>query len=422
MKGPAGRRWSFSVGVLSVFDVFCGAGGLSAGFAAADGFEVTAGVDSDTDAVSSFAANHRSAAVAAVDVAAVPACDVAGEVGLRGGNVDVVVGGPPCQGFTSVRPRRSSGIDDPRNSLFGEFAAFVGLLAPRVFVMENVPAMVSHHGGRVLATAVAAMRDVGYRTEWRVLDAADFGVPQRRRRLFLVGIRESAASSAGSGSGSWPWPSPTHSPAGPPGAGCALTDRPIPGLTVDGALPAVTADEAVSDLPVLAPGESAETYTGPPVNEYQAARRPRSSLDGAASRLSWHAAVDHSERMQAILVHAGDSIAAIPKSFGVAGYSTSYSRIAGSRPAPTLTGNFIHAASATCVHPHQHRSLTVREGARLQSFDDGWEFRGTRSKVARQIGNAVPPLLAAAVAGMVRELAGCDTARRASQQSRQASR
>jgi DNA (cytosine-5)-methyltransferase 1 len=145
--------------------------------------------------------------------------------------------------------------------------------------------------------------------------------------------------------------------------------------------------EAIGDLPPVAAGEEATRYAGPPRSPYQ--RR----LRRGTRTLTLHRATRHGDRMLEIIRHAGANISALPPGLVKSGFSSCYSRLGANEPSTTLTVNFVHPASNRCIHPHQHRALTPREGARLQSFPDGFRFHGTTAQVVKQIGNAVPPLL-----------------------------
>lgn len=149
--------------------------------------------------------------------------------------------------------------------------------------------------------------------------------------------------------------------------------------------------EAIGELPAIANGESAERYDKPPANEYQSARRER------AKALTLHSSTRHSTKMMEIISHSGKNISCIPQGLITSGFSSCYSRLSADEPAVTITVNFVHPASNRCIHPVLDRALTPREGARLQSFDDDFEFAGNRSQVTKQIGNAVPPLLGTAI-------------------------
>jgi DNA (cytosine-5)-methyltransferase 1 len=160
-------------------------------------------------------------------------------------------------------------------------------------------------------------------------------------------------------------------------------------------VPAVTVMDAIGDLPPVESGDEATKYIQAPSNDFQAERRR------GAKHLSMHVSTAHSKKMLEIIRHSGKNIDCIPKHLITSGFSSCYSRLAGDEPSVTLTVNFVHPASNRCIHPEQHRALTAREGARIQSYDDTFKFAGNRTQVVKQIGNAVPPLLGRAIAKSV---------------------
>ena len=384
---------------LKVMDLFCGTGGFSKGFENAGAFSVVFGIDVLPVAVDTFKLNHSEAVALGADIRQVRLGSVARQTNLKRGEVDVIVGGPPCQGFSSIRPFRSAAEDDPRNSLFEEFASYVNYFRPAVFVMENVVGLATHKKGTTIEQIQECFDGLGYNSDWRVVNAAHFGVPQKRERLFMIGTDDGVAVR---------FPPPTH-------AGefrtIGIRDRGrrlLPPLRADGPalfpcdepkLPdALTVIEAIGDLPCVAAGRVADEYDAPPQNDYQAARRRRSD------RLELHIATGHTKRMLEIIRHAGTNINSVPEHLISSGFSSCYSRLDPDEPAVTLTVNFVHPASNKCIHPFQDRALTLREGARLQSFDDDFLFAGTRTQIAKQIGNAVPPLLGQAIADSVLDM------------------
>ncbi|MFZ5476653.1 MAG: DNA (cytosine-5-)-methyltransferase [Myxococcota bacterium] len=353
-----------------VLDLFCGAGGLSFGFEATGEFVTTAGIDLLPDRVATFTTNHAHAAGVAGDLRRFPI----DRLHALAGEVDVVVGGPPCQGFSSIRPFRTLTEGDARNSLGEHYALTIARLRPRWFVFENVVGLLTHEGGARLARLIEALAGAGYAVDWRVLNAATFGVPQSRERVVLVGNRVGARFR-------WPDPSHRHDHRSMAGARAEVV-RASPDLP-----PAVTVADAIGDLPPVDAGREVTAYADPPTTPYQ-----RHMREGSPA-LTLHRATTHSARMMEIVRLAGASIAALPPGMVTSGFSSCYSRLAGDRPSTTLTVNFVHPASNRCIHPVQHRALTPREGARLQSFPDRYVFRGNGAQVVKQIGNAVPPLL-----------------------------
>ena len=380
---------------MKVMDLFCGTGGFSKGFENTGVFSVVYGIDMLPVAVETFRRNHAGAVALGADIREVRLGSVSSQIGLTRGEVDVIVGGPPCQGFSSIRPFRSAKEDDPRNSLFEEFAGHVNFFRPRAFVMENVVGLATHNQGSTIEQIQECFDGIGYTSDWRIVNAAHFGVPQKRERLVMIGAQHGGGPK---------FPAPTHSgefrtigvrdPARrllpPP------TDQPGLFACDEPKLPsAITVIEAICDLPPVRSGESVDRYDLPPQNDYQAARRRRSQ------RLELHVATDHSKRMLEVIRHSGSNISSVPPHLISSGFSSCYSRLDPDEPAVTLTVNFVHPASNKCIHPVQDRALTLREGARLQSFDDDFSFAGSRTQTAKQIGNAVPPLLGQAIAEAV---------------------
>jgi DNA (cytosine-5)-methyltransferase 1 len=375
---------------LKVMDLFCGTGGFSKGFENTGAFEVVYGIDILPLSVETFRLNHMKALSIAADISSVRRKEVSERLGLGQGDIDVIIGGPPCQGFSSIRPFRSSLEDDPRNSLFEEFASYVNYFRPAMFVLENVVGLATHHEGRTLEKMQEAFDGLGYGTDWRILNTAYFGVPQKRERLILLGAQPGIPL---------PWPIPTHDgdfrTIGHWQAGRVLRPE-APDLFSAGnaaLFPAVTVEDAIDDLPPIASGEEAMRYTMDARTAYQLDRRE------GATALTLHASTRHTDKMLEIIRHSGPNISSIPPHLITSGFSSCYSRLEADEPSPTITVNFIHPASNKCIHPSQDRALTVREGARIQSFDDTFLFAGTnRSKIAKQIGNAVPPLLGRTIA------------------------
>lgn len=381
--------------MYKVMDLFCGTGGFSKGFVNTGCFQVVHGIDVLPIAVETFQANHPDAFSLAHDIRKVRRAQVAEATGLSRDDVDVIIGGPPCQGFSSIRPFRSSTEDDPRNSLFEEFASYVNYFRPRVFVLENVVGLATYEHGGTIERILETFRALGYDCDWRILNAASYGVPQKRERFILLGVQSGgriafpeATHSVNSRTIGYHDPERMHGISGPQRSLLGSAPHELPR--------AVSVREAIDDLPIIHSGESAEIYSKPPRTEYQVARRRNS-----AESLTLHSSTRHSAKMLEIIKHSGDNISCIPPHLITSGFSSCYSRLRGDEPAVTITVNFVHPASNKCIHPDLDRALTPREGARLQSYDDDFIFKGNRAQVVKQIGNAVPPLLGRAIAGSV---------------------
>lgn len=373
---------------FGVVDLFCGTGGISYGLALGDQrFSLIAGVDNDEAAAATAAKNHPGALILSRDVAEIDPKALVRDAGWSGANL--IVGGPPCQGFTSLRPSRGTTLDDPRNHLYREFQRFVEQLRPPVFLLENVIGLVNATRGELLEDLIAGFRALGYRTDWRVLNAANFGIPQKRERFFLMGVHESL------GLDTVPFPVPSHAFSG---RTIGLRDKTRHVEANASAPPALTAWDAISDLPSIPSGEASTRYASRPRNAFQRAMR-----SGARS-LTLHTAAAHNAKMLEVIRHAGASKSALPEGLVTSGYSSCYSRIDPNEAAPTITVKFTSPASSKCIHPFDDRAITPREAARIQSFPDSFEFAGSKTEIAEQLGNAVPPLLAAAFAPVIAEI------------------
>ena len=341
IKLPSGR--------MRVLDLFCGAGGLSFGLELTNYFTAVTGLDLLPDRIATFRANHPHATGFVGDIRELSAN---GLVSAAEEGIDVVVGGPPCQGFSSIRPFRTLTEGDKRNTLVEHFLVSVSTIRPRWFVFENVVGVLTHHKGRMLQSLLDGFEACGYKVSWRIMNTALYGVPQSRERLVIVGNRINANFS-------WPMPSYQHEFKSMAGARLEII-RTEPLFSYS--LPvAITLSDAIGDLPEVKSGESSAYYNGPPQNEYQKWARGQSEI------LSMHEATRHSKQMLKIITHAGSNISSIPKSLIKSGFSSCYSRLDADKPSTTLTVNFVHPASNRCIHPLQDRALTPREGANVRS-------------------------------------------------------
>jgi len=369
--------------VFKTLDLFSGCGGIAAGFAMCSGlararFACVGAIDSWQAACDAFTDNLGVRA----DCCGVSRESVAGIL-ERVGSVDVVTGGPPCQGFSTSGKRA---LDDPRNQLAKSFFDAIELANPRAFLMENVSGFTTFQDGRLMREVVERASEMGFTVHAGVLLASLHGVPQRRRRFIMVGLRQGEF----------------RFPGAPEGGGSLFRDESV--LQVDqrpeDGRELWTFDDATSDLAPLAAGERREEYGADPRNDYQ-----RWARDGSASPTD-HVAVGHGAdfvRMMSF-IRPGESAmdpqvqkrmpaALRPKS----GFPNSYARIRGDQPSPTITRNFTTPSSANCIHPRADRALSIREGARCQSFPDTFRFHGSLTDRRLMIGNAVPPLLARAL-------------------------
>lgn len=382
---------------LSAIDLFCGAGGLSAGFVQ-EGYDLALGIDFDLAAVETYAANFGADRAEHADLLKYTASDVRKRIG---GTVDVILGGPSCQPFSTHGRHQRWVVGDPRSDLWSRMFSYVDELRPRAFLMENVPGMLYFAGGTFVESLANAFRALGYTLNVEMVLAADYNVPQLRRRLIVVGVL-----------GDEPFQFPD-----PPRLGgwrrdsLAKWDRERIARDL---LPHITLRQALGSLPdVSEPGVSTY-YTGPALGEYDAYMRTpwRSAPSGApvarTRKVRDHERVPIIEEVRLLAKHVppGGTWRDIPphllpqrfRSMRRTDGTNLYGRMTWDRPAYTMTTQFQNITTGCFIHPDEDRPLTIREGARVQSFSDDFEFIGGIGAQMRLIGNAVPPLLARSLA------------------------
>lgn len=350
---------------LTCVDLFAGAGGLSTGLEQA-GFKLQHAVEVDEDARATFANNRVGMEPEDItgDIRDVESEEIPELVGKE--RVNLVAGGPPCQGFSEVVSPDGS---DERNHLFTYFIDWVNELEPDAALFENVRGMQKTAGGKFLKAVKKSFDKIGYNVTHRVVRASDFGVPQHRRRLVVLATKSGIQTN--------------------PFEGFEINPVETPSV-IDG----------IGDLPELAAGEEATEYTQEPDTILQ------ENLREDNNELTAHEAANHSNEMVKMISHIpdGGNRTAIPDELQPeSGYHNSYSRLNSREPAVAITSNMSKPSSARCIHPFQDRGLTPREGARLQTFPDSYRFDGGLVSVRQQIGNAVPPYLAEALGYYLKE-------------------
>jgi len=337
----------------NVIDLFCGCGGLSHGFEQA-GYKTLVGIDNDARSIESFLLNHKASKAICCDITKITyASDIKPLIGNQ--KIDIVIGGPPCQGMSLSGPRK---LEDPRNKLYLSYIRLVKEIKPRAFVIENVPGLVRLFKGAIKDSIIEEFSKIGYAVKYEILCSSDYGVPQARKRVFLVGVKGSTNS--------FEYPKPLNA--------------------------IVTCEMALSDLPplIMDIGNETSYYETAPQNEYQTLMRKNSVI------VKNHIAAKHSNRVQEIisLVPDGSNYKSLPEEYrNSRNFNVAWTRFRSDKPAPTIdTGHRHH------FHYKYNRVPTVRECARIQSFPDDFVFIGNKTEQFRQVGNAVPPLMAKSIA------------------------
>ena len=377
---------------IKVVDLFSGAGGLTFGFQKAiyrnrfrddDSFQIIFANELNFEASQSFKANFPNIKIFNDDIQTIDE-EFLNDKQVDIHDVDLIIGGPPCQSFSTVGKRQY----DERAKMYKEYRRLLSIIRPKMFIFENVYGLLTMKDDQnrpVIENVIESFENfrdfednLGYDIHTELLNAKDYGVPQSRERVFLVGIRNDLLIKEG-----WEFPPKKVS-------------KPL------------SVSDAISDLPKLNNGEEKSFYDSKPNTKYQYLMR-----DGER-RLTNHKNGTYGLRMLEImkLVKQGEGKNQINKLvdegkaskelYLTSGYRNSYGRLWWDKPSSTITNNLSTPSSLRCIHPKQNRALTSREGARLQSFPDSFQFYGSKTQVNIQIGNAVPPLLSIALADSVK--------------------
>lgn len=343
---------------IKVIDLFAGVGGLSYGFAHNNAFKLVMANEYEKDIAKAYQMNHPDVDMIQGDIKNISEETLKGYSKL---GINVIIGGPPCQSYSTLGKRQM----DARAHLFEEYCRVLSIVQPDLFLFENVSGLLSMQGGALIEIIKNEFKKLGYEVKCKLLNAVDYGVPQYRERVILVGMKDK---------NTFEYPTPKFG---------------------EGLLPYRTVEDAFSDLPVLRSGEESSDYATDPLNDLQKFYRNNSDclIDNASPKNG-----EHLLKIMKALPDGGSKedlpIELRPKS----GYGNTYAKMWWKKPAPTVTRNFATPSSSRCVHPRDSRAMTTREGARLQSFPDDYKFYGSTSTKNLEIGNAVPPLLSIALA------------------------
>ena len=366
---------------LKALDLFAGAGGFSIGAKNA-GVDIIASVEFNNKISETYKYNNKQTIVINHDIQEIQASENDTEKDTyikihefnniskifedKNCKCDMIIGGPPCQGFSSSGKRiraKSKFLEDPRNFLFKEYVRMVKYLHPKIFIIENVPGILNYNDGAVKEEIFREFEKLGYNVHAKILCAADFGVPQLRNRAFFIGNNYGISSEK-------LFPAPKFTPKN-----------------------YVTVADAISDLPKLRPGESIEKaeYSHVKPSEYQ------KKLRGSNKYTTNHFSSKHTNKTIEILklIKPGQTLADLPPEFHTKSvHSGAYGRMQWNKPAYTITTRINTPSVGVITHPEENRTISPREAARIQSFPDDYEFLGDITSIGMQIGNAVPPILA----------------------------
>lgn len=347
-----------------ILDLFSGAGGMSKGMDMVDGFETVVASDYNKTALQTFKKNFPKTEIVYGDI-------LDDKVKLeiikksKEKKVNMIIGGPPCQGFSNKG--KKLGLKDPRNFLFLEYLDMVDKLKPEIFVIENVKSMLNAVNGYFIEQIKSKISTLRYNMTYGVLTSSDYGVPQKRQRAIIIAFKKG-----------------------------------IPKLPLPYSINQVTVRDAISDLSYLNSGEGAfeQNYKFDAQTDYQKFLRKNSK------KLYNHQATNHSEqalyKLSLIPPEKGKEF--LPKEMrGKQKFKTTWGRLKWDSLSPTIDTRFDTPSNGTNSHPFLNRAITPREAARIQSFPDDFVFYGNKTNVTKQIGNAVPPLMAMAIATSIKE-------------------
>lgn len=359
--------------MIKTIDLFSGCGGFSCGFEKA-GYEITTAVEFDKTIASSYEMNHQNTKMIAEDIKKVDNDNV-----FKLHEADIIIGGPPCQGFSMAGARIRNGfVDDPRNYLFKHYFNIVKLVKPKIFILENVKGILTLHQGKIFKEIKKMFEDPDnfggnpYKIQYKVIKAKEFGIPQNRERTIIIGSLIDFDLEKE----------------------IERTKKKIENEQPEFFKP-VTVWDAISNMPK--PTENGEVDNLVYKNYYQ------EFLKGSNGKTFNHIKTNHNEkainRMSKIKIN--ENYMVLDEQINSV-HSGSYGRLDPNGISPTITTRFDTPSGGKFIHPFENRTITPREAARIQSFPDDFKFIGNKTSICKQIGNAVPPKLAYFFAIMIR--------------------
>lgn len=371
---------------MRIVDLFSGAGGLTFGFyykLIGDEFienencEIVFANEWDKCAAEAFRKNFPSINMINKDIKSLTEKEIKENIADK--EIDLIIGGPPCQSYSTIGRRKY----DDKAKMYEEYYRLLSIIKPKMFLFENVKGMLSMknpNGGKVIEDIKKRFDSIEYEIDFKVLDAADYGVPQHRERVFIIGWRKDLDIK-------WSFDN------------------------IEKSKKQISIKQAINDLPSVSAGTNITSYNGKqPKNSYQKLMRKHAKI------LSCHFSPVYGDKIQTVINHViqgkGKNYinelvdkGIIPKEYRLtSGYDNTYGRLIENQPSTTITNNMSTPSGLRCIHYRENRALTPREGARIQSFPDWFEFVGTKKDITTQIGNAVPPLLAMKIATQIEKV------------------
>lgn len=364
----------------TIIDLFAGAGGLSTGFHMA-GFESLCAIDTNSKALDTYSHNYPQARIINQDIQKINPLELRLLLGLKKEELTALIGGPPCQGFSRNVTAGYRYLNDPRNLLYKTFLEYVKEFRPLYVLMENVPEILKAYGGVVRNDVHKELEFIGYKVTSASLNAAHYGVPQTRSRAFFIASLDNKVPSI---------PEPTHEDL-------KNDFQQQLGIFESSLIPIINVRDAIGDLPVLEAGQEYvnKYYPSPAQSDYQLLLRKESKqITNHVAR-----ALSPIQMARANALQEGEDARNLPPQLAPKKhYSGAYGRLFWDKPARTITKWVFHPGSGRFFHPTQNRTITIREAARLHSYPDTFQFLGSYTNMAAQIGESVPPILAKAIA------------------------